>query len=95
MDPYFKMKDEKIFPIVFQYVKIAPLVRMKLSENRSIEKLEQSLKAISKNFSADQKAKELLILVEETLTKLKDCDFLDEVNYSLDFKDKELVQHEA
>lgn len=68
---------------------------MKLSDNRSIDKLEQSLKALNNKFSTNKKAKELIIAVEETLIKMKETDFLEEVNYTLDFKDKELVQQES
>ena len=68
---------------------------MKLSDNRSIDKLEQSLKAINNKFSVNKSAKELIIEVEETLTKMRDNDFIDEANYCIGFKDKELVLIEA
>ena len=67
---------------------------MKIGDNRSIDKLEQSLREINKRFSANKKATELVQFVEETLLKMRETDFLDEVSFSLDFKDKELVENE-
>ena len=81
--------------MVFAYVKLVPLVRMKLVDARSIDRLEHSLKEINKKFSSNKKASDLISLVEEVQVKLKDNEFLDEVAFSVDFKDKEFIENES
>jgi hypothetical protein len=63
---------------------------MKLDENRSIERLEQSLKAINSKYALNKKANDLLSLVEDTIYKLKDLNFYDEVSIYQAVKDKEI-----
>jgi hypothetical protein len=63
---------------------------MKLDESRSIERLEQSLKAINSKYALNNKANDLLSLVEDTIYKLKDLNFYDEVSIYQAVKDKEI-----
>ena len=79
MDAYFSfMQDPVMLPLLY-FVKLAPIVRFKLDDFKSIEKLEQSLLTLSQKYAAPKNASDLIQALEEALGKLKDDKYLDEV----------------
>ncbi len=80
--------------MVIHFVNLAPLVRMKLDDLKSIDKLEQSLINLNQKHSANKKATELLLAIEDSLKKLKDPNYVNEVNQYQATRDKEIFENE-
>lgn len=60
MDAYFSFKNEDVIDLLLHFVKIAPSVRMKLDDSKSVEKLLNCLLTINSKYNGNPKAVDLL-----------------------------------
>jgi ABC-type enterochelin transport system substrate-binding protein len=79
MEIYFSYKNDNTMDLLLFFVKLAPQVRLKLDDSKSIEKLESALLTINQRYMTDKRASDIMALLEETLEKIRDPTFHAEV----------------
>ena len=74
-DSYLSFKSDNTMDLLLHFVKLAPQVRFKLDDSKSIEKLESALLTINQRFMMEKRVTDILELLEQTLEKIRDPSF--------------------
>jgi hypothetical protein len=64
MEAYFFFRDDNVITLLMHFVKIASLVRAKLDDVRSIDRLEQAIRMINTKYANNKRATDLVQLTE-------------------------------
>ena len=79
MEVYLSFKNDSTMDLLLYFIRLAPEVRRKLDDSKSIEKLENALLVINQRHMTDKKATDLLNLIEDSLEKIRDPSFHQEI----------------
>ena len=79
LEVYLSFKNDSTMDLLLYFVRLAPDVRKKLDDSKSIEKLDNALLIINQRFMTDKKATDILNLIEDTLEKIRDPVFHQEI----------------
>ena len=64
--------------MVIQYVRLFPLARMRVSDNKLADRLDLTLRNLTSKFAKKQKTASLIADIAEVQAKLKSREFLDD-----------------
>jgi hypothetical protein len=65
--------------MVIQYVRLFPLARMRVSDNKLADRLDLTLRNLTSKFAKKQKTASLIAEIAEVQAKLKSREFLDDL----------------
>lgn len=79
-ESYFMFKEDTAHPIVLHFIRLAPLVRFKLEDLKSQEKLETSLLHLNNIYSQPNKrAGDILEAIEDVSFFMKSDDYINQI----------------
>ena len=75
LDKFLEYKDESVPQIVIQYVRLFPLARMRVSNQRMADRMELILKSMGTKFGKMQRVSYILSEITETLAKIRSAPY--------------------
>lgn len=79
LEKFLEFKDETISQMVIQYVRLFPLARMRVSNQRQADRLELILKSLYTRYSKMTRVSYIMSEINDTLIKIRSSSFQQKV----------------
>lgn len=93
-EAFLAFKDEQVQQMLILYVKLFPLARMRVSDSKLADRLEQTLRNILSKYSKKLKTETLISTINEVTAYIKSKEFIDALNKFFDEDEHAIVTKE-
>ena len=93
-DIFLEFKDEAVQQVMVQWVRLFPVVRLRVSEQRLIDRLDLILRNLHSKYTKIPKTSLVVSTLEETIEKLRSVEFQQECRAFMESKNGPIMARE-